>query len=102
MTDKKGNISIYDTDIHPLVERIALICRQHKIPMFLCVEEKKHVRRTSCVNKVNSNKISEIYDLNQAWDLDEFLSKTIEKAKREGHNSKFLKAMGIPETPPKA
>lgn len=99
MPDKDKNNSVYDKDIHPLVERIALICKQHDISMFLCVQEKDFVRRTSCVNKVGSKKIGEIFDFNQAWDLDEFLSKVIEKAKKEGHNSKFLKAMGIPEEP---
>lgn len=99
MPDKKKTNSVYDKDIHPLVERVALICKQHDISMFVCVQEKDAVRRTSCVNKLGSQKISEIFDYNQSWDIDQFLSKLIERAKKEGHDSKFLKAMGIPEDP---
>lgn len=99
MANEQKKNSVYERDIHPLVERIALICKQYDISMFLCVQEKDAIRRTSCVNKLGSKKISEIYDFNQAWDIDQFLSQVIDKAKKEGHNSKFLKAMGVPEEP---
>lgn len=93
--------TVYEQDIHPLVERIALICKQHDLPMFLTVQEAPTSARTTCLNATMdpSGRLKNLYDMNQSWTLDDFLAKAIARAQREGHNSKYLRAMGIPMQP---
>lgn len=98
MEDKNKGY-VYEEDIHPLVERIALICKQNNLPMFLSVQESDTSIRTTCLNSRESNKIKELYLMNQSWDFDQFLDKMIESAKFDGHNSRYLEAMGIPKKP---
>jgi pantothenate kinase-related protein Tda10 len=95
------NDSVYEQDIHPLVERIALICKQHDMPMFLTVQEAQNSARTTCLNANLdlSGRLKNLYEANQSWDLDDFLAKVIARAQREGHNSRYMKAMGIPMQP---
>lgn len=96
-----NNESVYEDDIHPLIERVALICKQKSLPMFLSIQDSPTSIRTTCLNSKESKKIQELYLLNQSWDFDQFISKMIDVAKVHGHDSKFLSAMGIPEEPKK-
>jgi len=103
MTDpsEQNEPTLYDTEIHPLVERIALLCKEANLPLFLTIQEAPGNARTTCVNTRadSTNRLRNLYDLNQSWDIDEFLKKVIARAVREGHNSKYLRAMGIPSNP---
>lgn len=92
---------VYDIDIHPLIERITLICKQQGIPMFCTFQDGEKSFRTTCVNSEQSrwDKIRLMYYLHQTWDIDEFLRKLVKDARENGHDSTFLKAMGIPEKP---
>lgn len=92
---------VYEEDIHPLVERVALICKQYNLPMFLSIQDGPTSIRTTCLNSKDSRKIQELYFLNQSWDFDQFINKMIDIAKVHGHDSKWLSAMGIPEKPKK-
>lgn len=89
---------IYNTDIHPLVERITLICKQSGMPMFMTFQDGSDSFRTSCINKDNSafEKFKLHMMVNDTWSLDELISAIIEDAKKHGHNSLYLRAMGIP------
>jgi len=93
--------SVYEDDIHPLVERIALICKQHNLPLFLTVQDMPDSARTTCMNAGldNSGRLKNLYEMNQSWTIDDFMEKVIARAQREGHQSKYLRAMGIPFQP---
>lgn len=93
---------VYDEDIHPLVERIALVCKQYQLPMFMSIQESPTSIRTTCLNSKESRKIQELYLMNQSWDFDQFMAKMIDIAKVHGHDSKYMAAMGIPEKPKKS
>src|SRR5690606_19010120 len=101
LEDKKLE-DIYDQDIHPLVERITLICKQAGMPMFCTFQDDTDSFRTSCLNGHMSsfNRIKMLMWINETWDFDEFMKKVICDARQHGHASLYLKAMGIPEAPP--
>lgn len=92
---------IYNEDIHPLVERIALVCQQAEIPMFMTFEDSQNGFSTTCVNEDKSNfyKIKMHYWIHQTWSFDDLMKKVIEDARLNGHDSLYLKAMGIKEEP---
>ena len=93
--------SVYEQDIHPLVERIALICKQYDLPLFVTVQDMPDSSRTTCLNAGldGSGRLRNIYEMNQSWTLDDFLSRVVARAQKEGHSSKYLRAMGIPFIP---
>jgi hypothetical protein len=92
---------VYDRDIHPLVERISLICRQNQVPMFLTFQDGKESFRNSCLNPEKSQFQTIFLHLwlSETWSFDEFMKRVITDARKNGHNSLFLTAMGIPEKP---
>lgn len=100
MSEEKAT-SVYEQDIHPLVERIALICKQHDLPVFVTVQDMPDSARTTCLNAGldQTGRLRNIYEMNQSWSVDDFLSRIVARAQREGHNSKYLRAMGIPFVP---
>jgi len=89
---------IYIDDVHPLVERITLICKQSGMPMFMTFQDGSDSFRTSCINQENSQfeKLKLHMLVNETWSIDQLLSIIIEDAKKNGHDSLYLKAMGIP------
>lgn len=91
----------YSQDIHPLVERITLVCQQVGMPMFMTFQENKEAFRTSFINNDSSGltKLRMHQFVHQTWSFDEFMKKVIEDARENGHNSLYLKAMGILEKP---
>lgn len=90
---------VYVNDIHPLVERITLICKQSGMPMFMTFQDGSDSFRTSCVNQENSifEKLKLHMIVNESWSLDQFLAIVIEDAKKNGHDSLYLSAIGIPK-----
>lgn len=112
---------IYALDIHPLIERMTLVCKQYDLPMFCTVQDGDSSFRTTCVNEQLSEwykirlmrYLHQTWDVNgfmgllirdirehqQPWDIDGFLHLLIKDAREHGHESKFLKGMGIPEKP---
>ena len=98
MTDLE---EVYDKDIHPLVERISLICKQNKVPMFMTFQDGAESFRNSCLNPDNSQFKTLFLHLwlSETWTFDEFMKKVIADARKNGHNSLYLRAMGIPEKP---
>lgn len=104
MDNKNTPFEVYKKDVHPLVERITLICKQENIPMFMTFQDSQDSQdsfSSSCVNsdKSNFNKIQLHYWLHQTWSVDDMLRKIIEDARKNGHDSLYLKAMGIPFSP---
>jgi hypothetical protein len=98
----KNNLEkVYQDDIHPLMERINLVCKQTKMPMFATFQDAKGSFRTSCLNSEESefDKMKMHFFLHETWSFDEFMKKVIIDAKENGHDSYFLSAMGIKKEP---
>lgn len=95
---------IYITEVHPLVERIALLCKQYNMPAFMTFQDGVDGFRTTCMNEHFSDfdKIKHYRWINGAWSLDEFFREVIADAKDNGHDSLYLKAMGVPLMPHEA
>lgn len=95
------NEDVYALDIQPLIEQLAHICKQYDLPMFCTVQDGESSFRTTCVNEQFSewDKIRLMRYLHQTWNIDGFLNLLIKDARENGHKSKFLKGMGIPEKP---
>ena len=97
----EGFESIYESELHPLVERIHAVCRRMGMPAFVCIQDGVQSFRTTVVN----SELSEFEKLNwmmsaaNAWSTDELLGSIIENAVKNGHNSMVLLAMGIPTSP---
>ena len=98
----------YNLDIHPLVERISLVCMQIKIPGFMIFQDDQNEFRVSAINVEDSlNKMLVGYLLQNYTngdepigdELDLIISEMISNAQIKGHNSVFLDTMGIPRVP---
>ena len=87
----------YNQDIHPLVERIALICKQEGIPLFVSCQVGDGFR-ASVVNNASAgfDKFKLYGMVSETWSHDELLNLIIEDAQKNGHHSRILRAMGIP------
>ncbi|MGD1524666.1 hypothetical protein [Vibrio owensii] len=87
----------YNQDIHPLIERIALVCKQEGIPIFISCQLGDEFR-TSVVNNETAgfDKFKLYRMVSETWTHDELLDLMIEDAKSRGHHSRILRAMGIP------
>ncbi|KAA1255268.1 hypothetical protein F0M16_08610 [Vibrio cholerae] len=89
---------VYVEDIHPLIERIALVCFQNNIPLFLSCQDGDSSFRNTLINnknqKIDKFRLHSFVAENRS--LDDILLAIIEDAKKNGHNSKILRAMGIP------
>lgn len=93
---KKSIDDIYLEDIHPLLERIALVCIQYDIPLFVSCQDSESSFRNSLINNKNTEKFRLHSIVAENRNLDDVLLAIIEDAKKNGHNSKILSAMGIP------
>lgn len=91
----------YQRAIEPNMRIIAEASKQFKIPMFATFQVGPTEFTSFCLNEDRSNwsKIKYMAYINQTWTFDEFMEKVIEDAINHGHNSAFLKAMGIPNSP---
>lgn len=92
-----GLENTYNQDIHPLIERIALICKQEGIPIFISCQVEDSFR-TSVVNNESAgfDKFKLYRMVSETWTHDELLDLMIEDAKKRGHHSRVLRAMGVP------
>ncbi len=97
MNENKDIEQVYIKDIHPLIERIALVCFQNDIPLFLSCQDSSSSFRNTLIN--NNHKIDKFRlhsFVAEKRSLDDILLAIIEDAKKNGHDSKILRALGIP------
>lgn len=75
--------------------------KQNGIPMFMTFQTENDSFRTTCFNDKLSefDKFKHYRLVNEAWSIDELLGMVIDDARKNGHNSSYLKAMGIPMSP---
>jgi hypothetical protein len=99
------NLEAYNIDIHPLVERIYLICKQNEMPGFMLFQDHKNQLRASLANfgqpandLLMGYLISSFEDKSEPIgpDLDLLINAMITHSQVHGHSSVFLDALGIP------
>lgn len=88
---------IYDQEVEPRLKEILGVCEQAGLPMFFCCQDAPDQYRASAVNVRASNdyKLAYMVYLHQTWSVDEFLRRVLEDARANGHESLFLRAMGV-------
>lgn len=89
---------VYKEDIEPLIERISLICKQEKIPMFLSCSDGASKNMVTGIN-IDYNSMNTLHLhklLSESATIDDFFSKLISLSEQFGHNSSLLCAIGIP------
>lgn len=87
--------------LSPHMNVVAKKCSDIGMPMFSTLQIGPNEFRTFCVNEEKSNwfKIKMMSYIDKTWSFDEFLELLMQEAIKDGHDSQFLEAMGIPKTP---
>lgn len=96
--DKPSGTAVFDQEIAPHLSRLVLACKKAGHPMFASVQlpgDQFHLVAMNA-SKSRGGKLLQMVWLNEASSLDEFLEKVIEASLRQGHDSTYLRAMGIP------
>lgn len=121
--------STYTLDIHPLVERISLVCKQEDIPGFMLFQNDNSEFWTSAINLKDKDMLGMMleYVFNGFEDeknsdlsslivsrftdvicnsqeplsskFDSIIESMIKSAQSNGHDSLFMSALGIPKSP---
>lgn len=119
MSNKKEKV--YELDIIPLVQRLALVCKQEDIPFFMMFQdtnqscfthrsdgsasfdESSNIRLKALDLFAQSSSITDgvlsliTSGVIETKDYDSIIKALIKKSHEYGHESLFMKAMGIPE-----
>ncbi|MFK4132302.1 hypothetical protein ACI2KR_08410 [Pseudomonas luteola] len=97
-----ANTTAYETHIAPLLEKLVKECERHQIPMFCTFQDTSDSFRTTAINEEYSqwDKLHLMWLVHQSWSTDDLFKAIVNDARVNGHKSAFLKAMGIPESPP--
>lgn len=92
----------YEQDIHPLVQRMALLSLQGNIPLFIAVADQENSLHKTSLNagRANHDQFMLFNLACQSTDIDSFLTQLITHAKANGHDSHILSAVGIPKRQP--
>lgn len=92
---------IYKSEIKPLVDRIALIAKQTNMPLFMTFQDGYDTFTSHCLNAHHSafERLKLHTLVNQSWSIDDFIEVLVADATKNGHNSEFLSALGIPKKP---
>ncbi len=88
-------------DIENAINTLLTLCAKQKLPMILAVQEEPSSFRTLSTNEhlATGQQMKLVKMVFRSADVDQFLRELIRDAQQSGHNSLFLKAMGIPEAP---
>ncbi|MEZ9708777.1 hypothetical protein AB4254_08900 [Vibrio breoganii] len=95
------NRDVYNNDIFPLLQRIALVCKQEDVSFFAACQTDLAFQ-VWAVNQPGENVLSKLALLqmvSETDNLDDLLVEIMECAREHGHNSKVLRAIGIPFEP---
>lgn len=100
-------VEAYNLDIHPLIERIYLICKHNEMPGFMLFQDHDRQFRASSANFGESaNNLLMGYLITSfenkedplGPELDMLLNSMITHAQTHGHSSVLLDALGIPRS----
>jgi hypothetical protein len=91
--------SVLHDDLEKCLDQLMLCCSALKMPVLIAMQDTPTSFRNVVANEqfASGQKIKLLRMLLKSPDLDQFFREIIVEAKREGHSSLFLKAIGIPE-----
>lgn len=91
----------YSREVEESLDRLIKLCSSEKLPALFAIQDSPNSFRTVVANEqlATSSNLKLLRMLMRTGDLDMFLRDVIREAQQEGHNSLFLKAMGIPHDP---
>jgi hypothetical protein len=92
----------YEREIAPAIRAIAERCRELGIPMFAMFQDAPESFRTTavCGERAIGEKFKLLRHVHGAWDADDLIRALIDDGLRHGHQSLFLKALGVPPEAP--
>jgi len=91
-------IETYAEEIAPAICALAGRCRELGIPMFAMFQDGPESFRTTAVNvdRAMGEKFRLLRQVHNAWDTDDLIRSLMHEGIKNGHNSLFLKALGVP------
>jgi hypothetical protein len=91
--------SMTHDDLDKCLDQLLLCCSALKMPVLIALQDSPSSFRSLAANEQFSSgqKLKLLRMLLKSRDIDQFFREVSIEAKREGHNSLFLKAIGIPE-----
>ena len=90
----------YDDVIAPMAKGLAANCRREGINAFIAFETQSGRFDYTIVGDPEDNEKMRIFSLiNDCWTVDQMVKKVIMDARKNGHSSRFLSAIGIPTVP---
>lgn len=89
----------HNKTVNECINELMEACAREKSPVFLTVQDTPRSYRTLCLNEQHAmgNQLTLLRILIKSGDIDSFLRNIIREAQHQGHDSLFLKAMGIAE-----
>lgn len=92
----------YKDVVAPTAQGLAASCRREGINAFIAFETQSGRFDYTIVGDPDDNEKMRIFSLiNDCWTVDQLVKKIIMDARKNGHDSRFLSAIGIPKSPPK-
>lgn len=91
-------VKTYEQQIAPAMREIAERCRELGIPLFAMLQDGPESFRTTSVNadRAMGEKFKMLRQVHGAWDTDDLIRSLMHDGIKSGHNSLFLKALGVP------
>lgn len=91
----------YERTIEPHMRVVAEACKSFGVPMFATFQVAPQEFKTFCLNEEKSNwaKLKMMSYMDETWSIDEFMENLMQDAIKNGHDSAYLEAMGIPRRP---
>jgi hypothetical protein len=96
---KNNRESVTHNDLDNCLDQLLLCCSSLKMPILIALQDSPSSFRSLAANEQFSSgqKLKLLRMLLKSRDIDQFFREVSIEAKRDGHSSLFLKAIGIPE-----
>lgn len=90
----------YENEVSDLAKSMTDACAQAGMAMFLVIQDAPESYHTTSVNMslAVGEKFNILNHMQQCWTTDELIESLINQALMSGHNSSYLKALGVPAT----
>lgn len=91
----------HSQELEDCLEKLIKLCSKEKVPVFLAIQDTPKSFRSLVANEdlAIGNQLRLMRTLIKSADIDYFFRDVIRHAQHNGHKSKFLRAMGVPEEP---
>lgn len=94
--------ALYEDKIAPLVRELVEQCRKAGLPMFAMFQDGPESFRTTAINGdlAMGEKFRLLRMVHGAWNTDDLIRQLVQEGHEKGHQSLFLKALGVPPEGP--